>query len=146
MRRGPTSTASKPASSISLAATSLALWSSPQYTRLVRDFLLLASKTPNSTSLGTVLNAQTTRALGAFLASSSAPDVVVPAISFVLLESIGRQHVSITLPDKSPDCFSTSSIRDQCTSSNTASASFAASLGVPARASPLAPRASFLSF
>jgi len=35
---------------------------------------------------------------------------------------IGREQVTITLPDKSPVCFSTSSRRDQCTASNSASA------------------------
>ena len=35
-------------------------------------------------------------------------------MSFVLLISIGRQQVTITLPDKSPARFKTSSIRDQC--------------------------------
>src|SRR6266566_9168963 len=91
--------------------------SSPQYTRLGRVVLRLASYTPKSTSLGTVLKAETTRAFGTFFASSSAPDEVLAIMSFVLPASIGSEQVTITLPDKSPACFSTSSIRDQCTAS-----------------------------
>src|SRR2546421_6540566 len=73
IRSLPASTGSKPASWISLAATFLALWSSPQYTRLGRVSLPLDSNTPNSTSLGTVLKARTTWARGTFFTSSSAP-------------------------------------------------------------------------
>jgi len=58
-----------------------------------RVSLPLDSNTPNSTSLGTVLKARTTWARGTFFASSSAPDVVVPRMSFVLPASIGRQQV-----------------------------------------------------
>src|SRR2546426_9267104 len=52
----------------------------------------------------------------------------------------------MTLPETSPACFNTSSTRDQCTARKSASASRAASPGVPARALPLASRASFASF
>src|SRR6267143_894659 len=145
IRRGPASTASKPTSPISWAAASLARSSSPQYTRLGRSFLRLASNTANSTSLGTVLKAETTLAFGTFFASSSAPDEVLAMMSFVLPASIGSEQVTTTLPAKSPACFSTSSIRDQCTARRSASASFAASPGVPARAWPWAWRASLLS-
>jgi len=103
----------KPASLINVAATALASSSSPQYTRLGRFALRFASKTPKSTSLGTVLNAATTRAFGIFLASSSAPDEMFPTISLVLSASIGSEQVTITLPAKSPACFSTSSTRDR---------------------------------
>src|SRR5213593_678023 len=49
IRRGPASNGSKPTSPISSAATALLPWSSPQYTRLGRRPLLLASYTPKST-------------------------------------------------------------------------------------------------
>src|SRR5207249_1133330 len=54
IRRVPASTGSKPTSRIKPAATPLPLSSSPQYTRLGRRALRLASYTPKSTSLGTV--------------------------------------------------------------------------------------------
>src|SRR5580693_1043974 len=57
---GPASTGSKPTSRISVAATPLASWWSPQCTKLGRVVLRLASYTANSTSLGTVPNAETT--------------------------------------------------------------------------------------
>jgi hypothetical protein len=60
---------------------SLAPWSSPQYTRLGRRALRLGLYTSKSTSLGTVLNAATTRAFGIILASSSAPDEVCATTS-----------------------------------------------------------------
>jgi len=94
---------------------------------------------------GMVLKVRTTWARGTFFASSSALDLVVPMMSFVLPVSIGRQQVTITLPDKSPARFKTSSIRDQCPARRSASASFAASPGVPVRALPWASRASLLS-
>src|SRR5256885_8565568 len=58
MRKGPASTGSKPTSRIRSAATFLPRRSSPQYTRLGRFALRLASYTAKSTSLGTVLNAR----------------------------------------------------------------------------------------
>src|SRR2546430_5914960 len=39
----------------------------------------------------------------------------------------GSEQLTMTLPDTSPACFSTSSARDQCTASKSASASRAAS-------------------
>src|SRR5690348_3730410 len=80
------------------------------------------------------------RDFGAFFASSSAPDELFAMTRFVLSASIGREQVTITLFEGSPACFKTSSTRDQCTASNSASASFAASCGVPARAFPFAAR------
>src|SRR5712664_3197338 len=142
---GPASTGSKPTSRISAAATVLLFASSPQYTRLGLVALLRRSKTPNNTSLGTVLNAETTRALGIFLTSFSAPEEVWATTSPVSSAFIGSEQLTITLPDLSPACFTTSSTRDQWTASRTASASFAASRGVPARAFPPASRASLLS-
>src|SRR5260370_1409093 len=93
-----------------------------------------ASKTLNNTSLGTVLKAETTRALGTFLANASAPEEVCAIARSVSSAFIGSEQVTMTLPDTSPACFRTSSTRDQCTASKSASASRAASLGVPARA------------
>src|SRR5207249_2130795 len=61
--------------------------------------------------------------------SSSAPDEALAMMSFVLPASIGSEQVTTTLPATSPACFSTSSIRDQCTASSRASASLAASAG-----------------
>src|SRR5208337_5645612 len=101
--------------------------SSPQYTRLGLSALRRASNTPNSTSLGTVLKAQTIRAFGTFFAISSAPEEEWATTSSVLSAFIGSEQLTITLPDKSPACFSTSSTRDQCTASKRVSASFAAS-------------------
>src|SRR5207248_2589971 len=146
IRKGPASTGSNPTSRISSAAIFLLLESSPQYTRLGLLALRRASKTPNSTSLGTVLNAETTRALGILFASSSAPDDVWAITRPVSSAFIGNEHVTMTLPDTSPACFNTSSTRDQCTASNSASASRAASPGVPCRALPFASAASFFSF
>lgn len=54
IRKGPASTGSNPASRINSAATRLSLFLSPQYTRLDRRALRLASYTARSTSLGTV--------------------------------------------------------------------------------------------
>ena len=105
-----------------------------------------ASKTPKSTSLGTVLKAHTTRASGTLFASSSAPEVVWAMTSPVSSSFIGSEQVRITFPDRSPACARTSSTRDQCTASRRASASCAASRGVPARAFPWASRASRSSF
>src|SRR6266851_3078435 len=112
--------------------------------RLGLEDLRRASKTPNSTSLGTVLKAETTRALGTFFASSSAPEDVWAITRPVSSAFIGSEQLTITLPDTSPACFKTSSTRDQCTARNNASASRAASAGVPARAFPRASRASLL--
>jgi hypothetical protein len=80
------------------------------------------------------------------LLEPSAPEVVWPMTRSVLRVFIGREQVTTTLPDRSPACFSTSCMRDQCTASKTASASGAASRGVPWVALPLALRASVLSF
>src|SRR6266550_5248753 len=146
IRKGPASTGSNPTSRMSRAATFLLRASSPQYTRLGRLTLRRASKTPNNTSLGTVPNAETTRALGTFLASSSAPEEVWAITSPVSSVFIGSEQVTITLPDTSPACWNTSSTRDQCTAKRSASAPSAASRGVPARAFPFASRASFSSF
>jgi len=75
----------------------------------------------------------------------SRPDVwaTANAVSFAF---IGSEHVTITLPERSPACFNTASTRDQCTASNSASACRAASRGVAARACPCASRASRFSF
>ena len=105
-----------------------------------------ASKTSNSTSLGTVPKADTTRALGTFFASSSAPEEVWATTSPLSPAFIGSEQLTMVLPDTSPACFNTSSTRDQCTASNSTCASRAASPGVPARAFPCASRASFFSF
>src|SRR5438034_2063682 len=115
IRNGPASTGSKPTSRISSAVTALELSLSPQYTRLGRLALRLAANTPNSTSLGTVPKAETTRAFGTFLANASAPEEVCAITRSVSSAFIGREHVTITLPDRSPACFNTSSTRDQCT-------------------------------
>jgi hypothetical protein len=61
-----------------------------------------ASKTPNRTSLGTVLEAQTTWAFGIILASSSAPEESGVTTSSVLSAFIGSEQVTTTLPDRSP--------------------------------------------
>src|SRR5204862_5981282 len=99
---------SKPTSRINRAAIFLALWSSPQYKRLGRRrVLLLRLKTSNNTSLGTVLNAETTWALGTLLANVSAPDEVWATASAVSFAFIGSEHVTITLPERSPACFNT---------------------------------------
>ena len=91
--------------------------------RRVRRF---ASNTSNNTSLGTVLNAETTSAFPTFLASISAPDDVWATASAVSFAFIGSEQVMITLPDRSPVCFNRSATRDQCTASNSASACRAA--------------------
>jgi hypothetical protein len=80
----------------------LALRSSPQYTKLGRLALRLASYTPKSGSLGTVLNATTNRACGIFLASSSAPEEVWATTRSLFSSFIGSEHVTTTLPDRSP--------------------------------------------
>src|SRR5205807_868008 len=77
--------------------------------------LRLASYTLKSTSLGTVLKVQTTRAFGILFASSSAPDEMRPTTSPLSSSFIGSEQVTMTLPARSPVCFSTSSNRDQCT-------------------------------
>ncbi len=59
---------------------------------------------------------------------------------------IGSEHVTITFPETSPACFNTSLTRDQWTARSSASASAAASRGVPAEAHSPASRASRLSF
>src|SRR2546423_11347205 len=124
-RQGRASTGPNPTSRIKTAATALDLSLSPQYTRLGRLALRLAANTPNSTSLGTVPNADTTRALGTRLASASAPEEVWAITRSVSSAFIGSEQVTMTLPDTSPACFNTSSTRDQCTASNSASASSA---------------------
>src|SRR5438105_6819828 len=121
---------------MSVAATFFPRASSPQYTRLGRGELLRASKTSNSTSLGTVLKAQTTCAPRAFFASSSAPDDVRPTTRPVLPSFIGSEQVTMTLPDRSPARLSTSSHRDQCTAKGMASAVRAAPAAVHPRARP----------
>src|SRR5439155_19968941 len=136
IRKGPASTGSNPTSRISSAAIFLLLASSPQYMRLGLLALRRASKTPNSTSLGTVLKAETTRAFGNRFASASAPEDVWAITRSVSSAFIGSEQLTMTLPDTSPACFNTSSIRDQCTASKSAAASRAASPGVPARAFP----------
>ena len=65
---------------------------------------------------------------------------------FTSLTSAGSEQETTTLPERSPACFSTSSTRDQCTASNSASASRVASCGVPARACPFASRARRFNF
>jgi len=102
IRNGPASTGSNPTPPISSAATVLAFLSSPQYTRLGLAVLRLPSYTPNKTSLGTELNAQTTRAFGTRSASSSAPEDEWARTSSVLSSFIGSEQVTITLPAKSP--------------------------------------------
>jgi len=64
--------------------------------------LRLPSNTSNSTSLGTVPNAATTLARETFLASTSAPEEVRATTSLVLAAFIGSEHVTMTLPDRSP--------------------------------------------
>jgi len=59
---------------------------------------------------------------------------------------IGIEQLTTIWPDRSPAWLSTSSTRDQCTASSSASALRAASAGVPARALPRAWRASRSSF
>jgi hypothetical protein len=61
-------------------------------TKLGRLALHLASYTPKSTSLGTVLNAETIRASGIIFASSSAPEEVWAMTSSVLSSFIGREQ------------------------------------------------------
>ena len=56
--------------------------------------LRLASKTPKSTSLGTVLKADTTLAFGTFLASASAPEDLWAMTSSMLSSFIGREQVT----------------------------------------------------
>src|SRR6185437_300788 len=103
--------------------------SSPQYTRLGRVLFALALNTLKKTSLGTVLKADTTWAFGTRFANSSAPDDVCPTTSAVSSAFTGREHVTTTLPDRSPAFSSTSPTRDQCTARSTASAESAASAG-----------------
>src|ERR1700738_5265735 len=74
------------------------------------------------------------RDLRSFRASFSAPDDVLPTTSSVSSSFIGSEQLTITLFERSPACLITSSTRDQCTASSSASASRAASAGVPARA------------
>jgi hypothetical protein len=93
-----------------------------------------------------VPNAATTRARGTLRASASAPESVWAITSPVSSLLIGSEQVTMTLPDRLPACFNTSSTRDQCTASSRASAPRAASAGVPARAPPPASRASRFSF
>ena len=85
-----------------------------------------------------MLKAETTRAFGTLFASASAPEEVWAITRSVLSAFIGSEQLTMTLPDTSPACFNTSSTRDQCTASKSASASRAASPGVPARAFPCA--------
>src|SRR5512136_2787830 len=106
---------------MSPAATFLAFESSPQYRRLGRGALARAANTLNSTSLGTVLKAQTTLAFGTFFASASAPDDVWATTNSELSALRGSEQVTITLPDRSPACFNTLSTWDQCTASSRAS-------------------------
>jgi len=106
----------------------------PQKTRSGRVLFLRALNTANSTSLGAVLKADTTCALGALAASISAPEPLSPATRWLSSLLIGRVQLSTSLPDKAPVWASTSSTRDQWTASSTASAPRAASVGVPARA------------
>src|SRR5439155_7002149 len=107
--------------------------------------LSFASCTPNSTSLGAVLKALTIRAFGIILASFSAPDDAWPTTSLVSALFIGSEHETTVLPEKSPACFKTSGIRDQCTARRRASESATASAGEPARALAFALRASLFS-
>src|SRR6185503_13265997 len=147
IRSGPASTGSKPTSRTRRAATPFASWSSPQYRRLGRRRRRrFVAKTSNSTSLGTVPNADTTLALRTFLARASAPDDVRATTSRLSSALIGSAQVTITLPATAPACFNTSSTRDQCTARSSASAFDAASRGVPALARPRASRASRCSF
>src|SRR2546428_673188 len=88
---GPASTGSKPTSRTSVAATCFSASPSPQYTKVRRLALLFASNTLNSTSLGTVPNADTTAALGIFFASSSAPEEVRPTTRPVSFAFIGSE-------------------------------------------------------
>jgi hypothetical protein len=60
------------------------------------------SNTSKSTSLGTVLKADTIRAFGSRLASSSEPDHARPMMSAVSSRFIGSEQLTITLPDRSP--------------------------------------------
>jgi len=83
---------------------------------------------------GTVLNAPTIRASGTRCASCSAPEEVWAITRPVSSSFIGREQLTMTLPDRSPALLRTSSIRDQRTASRITSAPFAASRGVPARA------------
>lgn len=62
-----------------------------------------ASKTLKSTSLGTVLNAETTWAFGTLFASSSAPEEVWVMTRSVSSSFIGSEQLTITLPDRSLD-------------------------------------------
>src|SRR4030095_12401547 len=103
----------------------------PQYTRLGRVARRRLSKTLNSTSLGTVLNADTMCARRAFFARASAPDDVWAIASSLSSLVIGMEQLTMTLPETLTVCFSTSLTRDQCTASRIASASCTASGGVP---------------
>src|SRR5438034_2857492 len=67
---------------------------SPQYTRLGRLALRLAANTPNSTSLGTVPKAETTRAFGTFLANASAPEEVCAITRSVSSAFRSEEHTS----------------------------------------------------
>src|SRR3954469_8384061 len=137
MRSAPTSSGVKPASLISLAATLLARASSAQYTTVGRlPRRRRRANTANNTSLGTELSAETTLALGIFFASASAPDEVWPITRRVSDLFIGSEHVTTTLPDRSPAFRNTSLTRDQCTARRTASASRAASSGGAGHALP----------
>ena len=68
--------------------------------RAGRGAVFRLSKTLNSTSLGTVWNADTTRAPRAFFASVSAPDEMFPTTSSVLPAFIGSEQLTMTLPDR----------------------------------------------
>src|SRR5438876_9120147 len=97
LRSGPASTGSKPTSRISSAAVFLLFGSSPQYTRLGLVDLRRDSKTSNSTSLGTVPKADTTRAFGTFFTSSSAPEEVWATTRSVSSAFIGSEQLTMTL-------------------------------------------------
>ena len=64
---------------------------STQYTMLGAVALHRASNTPNSTSLGTLLNAQRTSAPGTFSASASAPEVVWARTSSVYFVTVAEE-------------------------------------------------------
>src|SRR5438552_16642543 len=60
------------------------------------------SNTLKSTSLGTVLNAATTRAPGTLFASSSAPDELWATTRSVSSAFMGSEQVTMTFPARSP--------------------------------------------
>src|SRR3954471_7947776 len=102
--------------------------------RLGRVFRRRAAKTPNSTSLGTVPKALTTRARGTFRASASAPEEGGVSPRSGSSAFIGSEQVISTFPARSPAWPSTSSSRDQWIARSRASALPPASASVPARA------------